>query len=223
MMTKLKSIETTWFSKFMLSLAFLMSISIFATAQSGKVVGRVFDETGQPAVGVSIVNKSTQMGAVSDFDGKFEIAAKVSDLLKFSYIGYLEKDIVVKDFSPLSLTLELDLESLEEIIVIGYGTQKKSDVSGSVSKVSGEKLAQIPSSSAARAMQGVTPGLDVNYGSGAPGAQPSLQVRGLTSWGSSNAPLVIIDGVPGNINYLNQEDIKSMTVLKDAATAAIYG
>ncbi|MEG0891107.1 MAG: TonB-dependent receptor [Bacteroidales bacterium] len=201
----------------------VLGLNGIAYAQENKVQGTILDETGQSAIGVYIQNKTINKGTATDLDGKFELLANLNDVLVISHIGYKGQEIIVKDFNPIALTLVPDMESLEEIIVIGYGTQKKSDVSGSVTKVSGEKLAQMSRSGAAESLQGVAPGLNVNYGSGAPGDQPSLQVRGLTSWGSSNAPLVIIDGVPGDITYLNPEDIKSMTVLKDAATAAIYG
>ncbi len=121
------------------------------------------------------------------------------------------------------MVLKEDTELLDEVVVIGYGTQKKSDVSGSVSSVSGDKLNNIPTANAETALQGMAPGLIVNFGSGAPGSTPSLQVRGVTTYGTNNSPLVIIDGVPGDMSFLNPEDIKSMSVSKDAATAAIYG
>lgn len=129
----------------------------------------------------------------------------------------------VTDNKPLKIVLKENTKLLDEVVVIGYGTQKKSDVSGSVTTVQGDKLNKMPTANAEAALQGMAPGLAVNFGSGAAGSSPSLQVRGVTSWGTDNSPLVIIDGVPGDMAYLNPEDIKSMSVLKDAATAAIYG
>ncbi len=223
MVKKIQSVGKTLFSRcFILAVLFIIPGGhIFS--QDNKVHGTILDETGQGAVGVYVQNKTNNKGSATDLDGKFELPANIGDVLYISHIGYKSKDIIVKDFNPINFTLVPDMENLEEIIVIGYGTQKKSDVSGSVTKVQGEKLAQMSRSGTAEALQGMAPGLNVNYGSGAPGSQPTLQVRGVTSWGSSNTPLVIIDGVPGDITYLNPEDIKSMTVLKDAATAAIYG
>lgn len=215
MVKKLFFILVTLFTAF--------SLSGSAYAQENKVRGTILDETGQGAIGVYVQNKTNNKGTATDLDGKFELVANLNDVLIISHIGYKGQEIIVKDFNPINLTLSPDMENLEEIIVIGYGTQKKSDVSGSVAKVSGEKIANMSRGGAAESLQGMAPGLNINYGSGAPGSQPTLQVRGMTSWGSSNEPLVIIDGVPGDIAYLNPEDIKSMSVLKDAATAAIYG
>lgn len=223
MVKKMQSTGKCLFSRFFILLTLFSILTGAAYAQEGKIQGVILDETGQGAIGVYVQNKTNNKGTATDLDGNFELAASVGDLLFITHIGYKSQEITVKDFNPLNLTLVPDMENLEEIIVIGYGTQKKSDVSGSVAKVSGEKIAQVSRPGAAEALQGMAPGLNVNYGSGAPGSQPTLQVRGMTSWGSSNAPLVIIDGVPGDIAYLNPEDIKSMSVLKDAAMAAIYG
>ena len=147
-----------------------------------------------------------------------------------SYVGYTTKTVKIGNQSTIKIVLIEDTKTLDEVVVIGYGTQKKSDVSGSVTSVSGDKLSKIPTANAEMALQGMAPGLSVNFGSGAAGSSATLQVRGVTSWkdddgenSESNGPLVIIDGVPGNMSYLNPEDIKSISVLKDAATAAIYG
>lgn len=140
-----------------------------------------------------------------------------------SCIGYATKEITVGNQSTIDVVLSEDTRLLDEVVVVGYGTQKKSDVSGSVTTVSGDKLTKMPTANAEAALQGMAPGLAVNFGSGGAGSSPSLQVRGVTSWGTDNSPLVIIDGVPGDMSYLNPEDIKSMSVLKDAATASIYG
>lgn len=209
--------------KIRLFLMILFVLPQLAFGQDSKISGTIKDEQGLGAIGVYVLNKTNNKGTATDMDGKFELDAKVGDEINISSIGYHSQTRIINDLNPLNITLVPDTQNLDEIIVIGYGTQKKSDVSGSVAKVSGDKIAQMSRPGAAEALQGMAPGLSVNYGSGAPGAQPVLQVRGMTSWGSSNAPLVVIDGVPGDIAYLNPEDIKSMSVLKDAATAAIYG
>lgn len=146
-----------------------------------------------------------------------------------SYVGYTTKTVKIGNQSTIKIVLIEDTKTLDEVVVIGYGTQKKSDVSGSVTSVSGDKLSKIPTANAEMALQGMAPGLSVNFGSGVAGSSATLQVRGVTSWkdddgenSESNGPLVIIDGVPGNMSYLNPEDIKSISVLK-IATAAIYG
>ena len=198
--------------------------------QAGNIKGKVVDAAGDPIIGANIIVVGTTNGTISDIDGNFSIQANKGDVLKISYIGFVDRSVTIADSKPLNITLKEDTETLDEVVVIGYGTQKKSDVSGSVTSVSGDKLSKIPTANAEMALQGMAPGLSVNFGSGAAGSSATLQVRGVTSWkddsdenSESNGPLVIIDGVPGNMSYLNPEDIKSISVLKDAATAAIYG
>lgn len=188
-----------------------------------RVSGVVTDERGEPIIGANVVVAGTTNGTITDMDGKFSLEVSPDSELLVSYIGYIQKRVKAGRQTTLKVVLVEDTKKLEEVVVIGYGTQRKSDVSGSVTTVSGEKIANLPTAGAAEALQGMAPGLSVNFGTGAPGAKPTMMVRGMTSWGSSNDPLVIIDGVPGDMTFLNPEDIKSMTVLKDAATAAIYG
>lgn len=191
--------------------------------QTRRITGTVKDERGEPIIGANVVEQGTTNGTISDMDGRFSLEISGNSNLLISYIGYIQQKITPGNRSRIDIVLVEDTKKLEEVVVIGYGTQKKSDVSGSVTTVSGEKLANLPMAGAAEALQGMAPGLSVNFGTGAPGSDPTITVRGMTSWGSSNEPLVVIDGVPGDMAYLNPEDIKSMTVLKDAATAAIYG
>lgn len=197
--------------------------AVKASEATRKITGIVTDEKGEPIIGANVVEKGTTNGTITDFDGNFTMKVGNNAELQVSYIGYIPKTVKVGKNNSLSIALSEDTKNLDEVIVIGYGTQKKSNVSGSVTSVSGDKLANLPTAGAAEALQGMAPGLSVNFGDGSPGAKPSMMVRGMTSWGSSNDPLVIIDGTPGDISFLNPEDIKSMTVLKDAATAAIYG
>ena len=192
-------------------------------ASSHAITGIVVDEKGVPVIGASVLEKGTLNGAVTDTDGRFKLTLDKSDELTVSCIGYASRNIRANGSTPLNIVLSEDTRLLDEVVIVGYGTQKKSDVSGSVTTVSGEKLTKMPTANAEAALQGMAPGLAVNFGSGAAGSSASLQVRGVTTWGTDNSPLVIIDGVPGDMSYLNPEDIKSMSVLKDAATAAIYG
>lgn len=193
-----------------------------------KITGFVADENGSPIIGANIMEIGTTNGTISDLNGNFVLDVSSPNAeLSITYIGYTQKKVKVGKQTRLKITLEEDTKKLEEVVVIGYGTQKKSDVSGSVVTVTGEKLAKLPTANAQTALQGAAPGLSVDFGSGAPGQQADLQVRGVTSlggdFGATSAPLVIIDGVPGDMSYLNPEDIKTMSILKDAATAAIYG
>ena len=191
--------------------------------QKRTIKGIINDNKGVPVIGASILEKNTLNGTVTDIDGTYTLTLDKSDVIVVSCIGYATKEISVGNQSTIDVVLSEDTRLLDEVVVVGYGTQKKSDVSGSVTTVSGDKLTKMPTANAEAALQGMAPGLAVNFGSGGAGSSPSLQIRGVTSWGTDNSPLVIIDGVPGDMSYLNPEDIKSMSVLKDAATASIYG
>ncbi|WP_455666560.1 TonB-dependent receptor [Phocaeicola sp.] len=196
---------------------------VTAVKQQKTIQGTIVDDQGEPIIGASVLEKGTTNGTITDFDGHFSLHISSGTELIVSYVGYTTKTVKIGNQSIIKIVLVEDTKTLDEVVVIGYGTQKKSDVSGSVTTVSGEKLTKMPTANAEAALQGMAPGLSVNFGSGAPGTAATLQVRGITTWGTDNSPLVIIDGVPGDMSYLNPEDIKSMSVLKDAATAAIYG
>lgn len=201
----------------------LLMAPVGAWAQSIELKGTVLDAANETVIGASVIEKGTMNGVVTDYDGNFIITVSENATIVISYVGYLTQEIAVDGRQTLQVTLKEDIAMLDEVVVVGYGTMKKSDISGSITSVSGDKLARIPTANAEAALQGMAPGLTVNFGSGAAGSTPVLQVRGVTTWGTDNSPLVIIDGVPGDMSYLNPEDIKSMSVLKDAATAAIYG
>lgn len=196
---------------------------VVAAGQKRTIKGIITEPNGTPVIGASVIEKDTMNGTVTDIDGTYSLKLEKGNEIVVSCIGYATKELRVGNSGTVDVVLSEDSKLLEEVVVVGYGTQKKSDVSGSVTTVSGEKIAKMPSADAGTTLQGMAPGLAVNFGSGSVGSSATLQVRGVTSWGTSNAPLVIIDGVPGDMSYLNPEDIKSMSVLKDAATAAIYG
>ena len=206
-----------------LLLFFAFMLPMGALAQNIQLNGTVTDVSGESVIGASVLEKGTTNGVITDIDGNFTLSVSPKATIIISYVGYAPQEIALNGRKELKVVLKEDTELLDEVVVIGYGTQKKSDVSGSVSSVSGDKLNNIPTANAETALQGMAPGLIVNFGSGAAGSTPSLQVRGVTTYGTDNSPLVIIDGVPGDMSFLNPEDIKSMSVLKDAATAAIYG
>jgi len=192
------------------------------------ISGRVTSETGEPLIGVTVVVKGTTIGAATDVSGNYTLSVPDNGgTLVFSYIGYLPKEVVVGSQSVVNVTLTTDAKALEEVVVIGYGTQKKSVVTGAITSVKSEELENQQISRVEQALQGRTSGLTIAASSGAPGAASTVRVRGTTSLnGNASNPLYVVDGIPidiGGIDYLNQNDIESIEVLKDAASAAIYG
>ncbi|WP_282121946.1 SusC/RagA family TonB-linked outer membrane protein [Algibacter mikhailovii] len=202
-----------------------VSISWVTFAQDFAMSGIVQDETGLPIPGVNVTVKETTTGAVTDFDGNFNITTKIGATLSFSYIGYVSQDIVVVNESKLTITLKEDLAQLDEVVVIGYGTQKKSVVTGAISGIKQGELEDLPITRVEQTLQGRVSGVTIAANSGQPGSSSTVRVRGVTTFGS-NEPLWVVDGVvvdSGGIGYLNQSDIASVEVLKDAASQAIYG
>ncbi|MGB3150781.1 MAG: TonB-dependent receptor [Maribacter sp.] len=197
--------------------------TICAIAQT--VTGTVSADDG-PLPGASIVVKGTTRGTTTDFDGNYSIDATSDDTLMFSYIGYAGKQILVGSQSQINVVLQAD-NKLDEVVVIGYGTQRKSDLTGSVASVSAEDLTVNPVSRVDQALQGRAAGVQVTQTSGAPGAGTSIRVRGGNSITGSNEPLWVIDGIIVGTNYdlnnLNANDVKSIEILKDASSIAIYG
>lgn len=206
--------------------AFLLANCLPAMAQSGiQVKGVVTSGTdGLPLIGVNVVEKGTSNGTVTDLDGNFELTVPANTDLDFSYIGYLSQVVkVVAGKTVYNVVMKEDSQSLEEVVVVGYGVQKKKLVTGATVQVSGENLQKLSTTSALGALQSQTPGVNITQSSGMPGEGFKVTVRGLGTVGSS-APLYVIDGVAGgDINNLNPADIESIDVLKDAASAAIYG
>lgn len=205
-----------------LSFALFLLTSI-AFGQTVDVNGNVKDQvSGEPLIGVNIIVKNTAKGATTDFDGNFTLKeVPINSVLVFSYLGFTDKEVMVKDGSPLQVTLEEDAETLGEIVVIGYGTQKKREVTGAVSTVGAETLEDLKPVKVEQALQGTVSGVNVTSQSGAPGAGLDIRIRGISTNGESG-PLVIIDGYQGDLSILNPNDIETITVLKDAQ-AAIYG
>ena len=194
--------------------------------KEGKVVkGIVTDETGMAVIGANVFVKGSTLGTVTDMEGNFALEIPSENgILIFSYIGYVEQQISVKNRKNWSIVLKEDAQNLDEVVVVGYGTQRKGNIATAVSTVRAEVLQNRPVQTVGEALQGQIPGLSVTS-KGAPGESPSLQLRGSSVLKSDNssAPLVLVDGVPADFNFLNPEDIESINVLKDAASAAIYG
>ena len=190
------------------------------------VTGVVKDEKGEPVIGANVVVKGTTNGTVSDVDGKFSLEDIPNNaVLEISYMGYLSQEIKVGNQMVLNIALKEDTQTLDEVVVIGYGTVKKSDLTGSVGSVKSGELSAIPQSSAEQALQGRTAGVQVKQTSGAPGETPTVRVRGTNSILGGNDPLYVIDGFPSTqgMGILNVDDIESMEILKDASAIAIYG
>ena len=191
--------------------------------QSRKTVtGTIVDESGEPIIGANVVEKGTTNGTITDAQGRFSLNVAFNATLVVSYIGYVQNEISVGNQSSVSLTLKEDTEILDEVVVIGYGTARKGDLTGPISSVSGASLTERSTQQLSTAMQGQISGVEVTRSSGSPGSSATVRVRGVTTL-STNDPLVIIDGVPGSLNDVVASDVETMSVLKDAASASIYG
>ena len=203
----------------------MMLSGIFAYAQNSTVSGKVSDENGAPIIGVSVMLSNNQtVGTLTDIDGNYSIAVPSNSVLVFSCIGYKTEEVQVQGRARVDVTLKEDAEFLEETVVIGYGVQKKSDVTGSVASVRAAELSNRSTTDAAAALQGKASGVQIINSSGAPGSQAKIRVRGYSSNSGNLGPLLIVDGLKvDNISYLDPSMIESMEILKDAASAAIYG
>ncbi|MEA4984260.1 hypothetical protein SDC9_48972 [bioreactor metagenome] len=191
--------------------------------QQKRITGNITDEKGEAIIGANIQVKGTATGTITDFDGKFEIEAPVNGTILISYIGYLNESVNIGDRSVINVRLKEDTKLLDEVVVVGYGTQKKVNLTGSVSMITADDLNSRPVSSVSGGLQGLLSGVTVVNTSGQPGTNnTSIRIRGLGTIGNSN-PLVLVDGVEGDMSTLNPEDIQSVSVLKDAASASIYG
>jgi TonB-dependent starch-binding outer membrane protein SusC len=206
----------------------LFCLQAVSTAQDRVITGKVTDMSGTELIGVNIVLKGTSTGTITSYTGEFSLSipGNVSDpVLSISYIGYKSTEVVVGDQKLFEVRLEEDTELLEEVVVTGYGTQRKVDVTGSVSSIETSDMNTIPFSSVDQALQGRAAGVNITQNTGAPGEGVSVRIRGIGSINSSNSPLYIVDGVPTTdaLDNLSVSDIESVSVLKDAASAAIYG
>lgn len=186
------------------------------------VTGIVKDENGEPIIGANIQVVGKSAGTITDMNGRFSISASANSTLQITYIGYQTQTVNIGEQRNINIILQEDNAQLDEVVVVGYGTMKKKDLTGSVTAVKGDELAARRTTQLSTALQGALSGVMVSRDNGAPGSSASIQIRGVTTIGDSS-PLVIIDGIPGDINSVNPEDVESMSVLKDAASASIYG
>lgn len=189
-----------------------------------KVEGVVLDQSGEPIIGANVVEKGTMNGIITDMDGKFILDVATDATLVVSYIGYTTMEVPVSNKQNLSITLKEDTETLEEVVVVGYGTQKKVNLTGAVSQVTSKVLENRPITNLGQGLQGVVPNLNISFDGGDPNAEVKMNIRGLASIsGEGSSPLVMVDGVQMNMNMVNPEDVESVSVLKDASSSAIYG
>jgi len=189
-----------------------------------KITGTVKDEKGDPLAGVSVVLKGTAKGLITDMNGSFEMAVPGPEsVLQFRIIGYNNYELTVGNRTHLEVVMELDSKSLEELVVVGYGTVKKRDLTGSVAQVKGADITAFPVSDPVQALQGRTPGVQIITNTGAPDGDFQVRIRGVNSIRGGNGPLYIVDGIPFSNYTVNQYDIESIEILKDASATAIYG
>lgn len=216
---------TTYYFRPLGLLLLLCLIPLCSIAQNIMVKGIVNDNFGEPVIGANVTEKGTTNGMITDLDGNFSLTVQKNATLVISYIGYVTQEIAIKGNTNLNITLKEDSKALEEVVVIGYGTARKSDVTGSIASVGGDKLQEMPSTNITYALQNRVAGVDMTQTSSQPGATMQIRIRGTRSLTASNDPLVVLDGIPfmGNLSDINPGDIKSMDILKDASSTAIYG
>ena len=212
--------------KLLLLASFLVVAFISAMAQSTTITGTVTGEDGLPIPGAAVMVKGTTSGTVTDMDGKYTINAPAdAEALIFRFVGMVDQEQSISGRTVINAALESDWEEIDEVVVVAYGSAKRGSLTGAVTRVGSDKIEQSIGTSVTGALEGAAPGVQVNNTYGEPGAAPTIRIRGLGSVNGSNAPLVVVDGVPynGSIADINSNDIESMTVLKDASSAALYG
>ena len=205
-------------------LALLLTFSTVVWAQGTPVTGRVSDEKGELLIGVSVQEKGTTNGTVTDMNGNFVLDVKKGDVIQVSFIGYLTQEFKYNGEPSINVSLQEDTQKLDEVIVVGYGTQQKANLSGAVAQLDSKELTSRPISNVSSGLQGMMPGVTVTSGQGRPGQDGStIRIRGVGTLNSAS-PYILIDGIEsGSMNDIDPNDIESISVLKDASSAAIYG
>lgn len=219
-------------------ISFLILLAITGTgnsifAQEQAVKGKVTDETGQTVPGASVTVKGTQQGTLTNIDGTYTLNASPSAILVFSFVGYLKEEIAINNRSTIDITLKIDQKALEEVVVVGYGTQRKVETTGSIASVKAADLVQTPVANIAQGLQARVAGVQISQNSGSPGGNISVRIRGTNSINGSSEPLYVVDGIQisngggitdvSPLSTINPNDIESVEVLKDASASAIYG
>lgn len=202
------------------------TLSVLRTNQGNLTIkGTISDKTG-PIIGANVIIKGTTNGVITDIDGNFTLEnVKKGDILQVSFIGYSTKEIKISNNNNLHIQLDEDTQSLEEVVVVGYGSQRKSDLTGGVTAVGEDKLGLVSTNNLMDKLAGQIPGLNISTGNAQPGEDQTLRIRGNNSLTASNDPLIVMDGIPysGSLGDIDPDIIESMSVLKDASSAAIYG
>lgn len=203
----------------------MLLLSFWTYAQSIRVKGTVTDEGRAPMAGVNVIIKGTTIGIVTDANGRYQIDTDSKSTLSFSFIGYTAQDMPVTNRKEINIKLLPDNLQVDEVVVVGYGTQRKEAVTGSVASMKGDVIREVPSANITQAMQGRVAGVDMQQTDSKPGSTLQIRIRGTRSLTASNDPLVVLDGIPfaGSISDLSSDDIKSIDILKDASATAIYG
>lgn len=205
---------------------FILMIPLTIMAQNIKVTGKVLDVTNnEPLIGVNVVQSGTTNGTITDLDGNYSLEVPSNSSIQFSYIGYITQTIAVDGKTTIICSMTSDDKEIEQVVVVGYGTQRKEAVTGSVASVKGDVMREMPGSNITQSLQGRIAGVDMQQSSTKPGATMRIRVRGTRSLNASNDPLVVLDGVPfaGNLSDIDPNSIKSIDILKDASATAIYG
>ncbi|MCF0202603.1 MAG: SusC/RagA family TonB-linked outer membrane protein, partial [Bacteroidaceae bacterium] len=203
---------------------FMLLAMNWACLNAKTVVGKVFDQNKDPLIGATVMVDGTKTATVTDFDGNFSIEANDGQTLVVSYIGYISKKVTVSG-NNLTIYLDSDDTGLEEVVVIGYGTARRSDLTGSIASINGENLREVPASDITESLQGRIAGVDLTTTNSQPGSSMQIRIRGQRSLTASNDPLIVLDGIPfmGSLSDIDPSAIKSMDILKDASSTAIYG
>lgn len=195
------------------------------TTLQKKITGKITDSEGEPIIGANVMVKGTAIGSITNIDGSFNFEAPSNGVLAISYIGYLSQEIPINGQQSFSILLKEDTKTLDEVVIVGYGTQKKVNLTGSVSSVGSDVLENRPVMNASQALQGLVPGLQISQSNGSLEDRSTISIRGVGTIGegSSGSPLILIDGMEADINTINPQDIENISVLKDAAASSIYG
>ncbi|MEO2072169.1 MAG: TonB-dependent receptor [Zunongwangia sp.] len=204
---------------------FMVLVVQLSFAQEKTITGTVVDEDGLPLPGVNVIEKGTRNGVQTDFDGEYSISVPQSATLVFSYVGFATQQQVVGSGNTINITMALDAAALDEVVVTAYGTQTRESITGSIAEVSSEELAETQSGNVVQGLTGKVAGVQIINNTGQPGAAPVVRFRGIGSINASSEPLYVVDGVPflGDVNTINNQDIASISFLKDASAAALYG
>ncbi|MCM1076354.1 MAG: SusC/RagA family TonB-linked outer membrane protein [Bacteroides sp.] len=200
-------------------------LTLNVSAQTRKITGTVTDDAGDPMAGVSVMIKGTNQGTATNVDGKYTLHAAPGSVIEFSYIGYLTKSVTIGERSVINITMNEDVKALDEVVIVAYGAQKKSSITGAITQIGSETIEKRPITTVTAALEGTTPGLTTTANYGAPGESSSIQIRGISTVNGDTSPLYVVDGIPypGSISDINPDDVQSISVLKDAASAALYG